>query len=89
LTHRISNEAQLVLEESSIGFTVTYLTLELQPDDGDGDGDGDRLVWFSNNGENFSDYNTALEVFRRRRNSEQPFAPVSRYSHFSGEFELV
>lgn len=90
MTHRISPTQQLVLEEADYGlrdgiehgFGVSYMTLE--PSMGEDAGD----AWYSNNSEVFSDYNVALDVFRRRRDSENPFHPLSRFSHVTGRHEL-
>lgn len=79
-THRFSETARLILEEDTDGFSVFYLTHE--PFEGHED------AWFVNNTETFADYNDALEAFRRRRDSDNPVATISKYSYMTKTFIL-
>lgn len=73
IKHKFDETSQLVLFQSSNGFEVTFLTLEYA-----GDEDGGNLSWFSNNSQNFGgDYNEALRVFNKRRDSDSPFQPFT------------
>lgn len=67
LRHRISETASLeLIEFSSTLFSVSYITDEGTDEDG-------FKQSFMNNSQEFSDYNEALAVFRKRRDSDSPF----------------
>lgn len=69
LRHRLSEDAELVLEEHRSDFTVTYLTRER-------DWDGDNVLghsWYSNKSELFKSYPEAAACFNKRRDSGNPF----------------
>ena len=80
IKHRISGKKDLlVLEEEDNGkFCVTYLQHDLDYDchDDDDKTREPREVYYTTHSQYFEDYNTALEVFRRRRDSDTPWLSV-------------
>ncbi len=80
IKHRFPGKKDLlVLEEEDNGkFCVTYLQHDLDYDfpDDDGKTREPREVYYTTHSQYFEDYNTALEVFRRRRDSDTPWLSV-------------
>jgi thiamine pyrophosphokinase len=80
--HRFNENAELVLEEiASDNFHVTYLTREPNMAYGDACSIGeDEFAWYSNNSDKYASFSDALTAFNKRRTSDNPFDPVTRFS---------